>query len=83
MRKGLRKRVSVLYAPGTNCEEETMEAIRLTGGIPRLVFLWDIYKGKERITDCDVFIDPGGFSFGDHLETGVAVAVDSACWRRN
>ena len=75
MRRGLKKRVSVLYAPGTNCEEETMEAIRRAGGKPKLVFVKDIYNGKVKITDCDVFINPGGFSFGDHLETGVAVAV--------
>lgn len=67
--------VSVLYSPGTNCEVETMEAVRLAGGNPHLVFLWDIYKGKVKITDCDRMIIPGGFSFGDHLETGVATAV--------
>ena len=67
--------VSVLYAPGTNCEEETMEAIRLAGGAPHLLFLRQVYEGRVKITDCDDFIVPGGFSFGDHLETGVAVAM--------
>ena len=70
-----KKWVSVLYSPGTNCEEETLEAIRLAGGKPKLVFLREIYEGEVRITDCDVFIVPGGFSFGDHPEIGVAMAV--------
>ncbi|MFZ2187566.1 MAG: phosphoribosylformylglycinamidine synthase subunit PurQ [Candidatus Moraniibacteriota bacterium] len=69
-----RRRVSVLYAPGTNTEEETLEALRLAGGDPRLVFLKDLRTGKERITDCDCFVVPGGFSYGDYPETGVAVA---------
>jgi phosphoribosylformylglycinamidine synthase len=67
--------VSVLYAPGTNCEVETMEAVRLAGGDPHLAFMWDLYEGKQKITDCDEVIAPGGFSMGDHLETGVAVAT--------
>jgi phosphoribosylformylglycinamidine synthase subunit PurQ / glutaminase len=70
----IKKIVNVLYSPGTNCEDETMEAIRLAGGKPKLIFLWDIYNGKIKISDCDLLVVPGGFSFGDHLETGVAVA---------
>ncbi|MDO8566054.1 MAG: phosphoribosylformylglycinamidine synthase subunit PurQ [Candidatus Moranbacteria bacterium] len=69
-----RRRVSVLYAPGTNTEIETMEALRLAGGDPYLVFLKDIIKGKVRITDCSCFVVPGGFSYGDYPDTGVAVA---------
>lgn len=69
-----RRKVSVLYAPGTNTEEETLEAFRLAGGDSRLVFLRDIYEGKARITDCDCFVVPGGFSYGDYPDTGVAVA---------
>lgn len=68
------KRVSVLYAPGTNTESETLEAFHLAGGDPHLVFLQDLYEGKVRITDCDCFVVPGGFSYGDYPDTGVAVA---------
>ncbi|MFZ2192632.1 MAG: phosphoribosylformylglycinamidine synthase subunit PurQ [Candidatus Moraniibacteriota bacterium] len=71
----IRKRASVLYARGFNCEEETMEIIRRAGGIPRLVFLDDILKGREKITDCDIFCIPGGFSYGDHIDAGAVVAL--------
>jgi phosphoribosylformylglycinamidine synthase subunit PurQ / glutaminase len=74
-RTNLRKRVFVLYARGTNCEEETMEAIRLAGGDPHLLMLEDVYYKRSRITDCDAFVVPGGFSFGDDVETGVIVAT--------
>lgn len=67
-------RVSILYSPGTNCEVETMEAFRLAGGDPRLVFLRDLVEGRVHITDCDCFVVPGGFSAGDYPDTGVYVA---------
>lgn len=69
------KKVFVLYSPGTNCEEETMEAFRLAGAQPKLLFLDDVISGKEKIADCDIFCFPGGFSFGDHIETGVIAAT--------
>jgi phosphoribosylformylglycinamidine synthase len=72
---GLRKRVAVLYAPGTNCAEETMAAIRLAGGNPQLLFMTDILRGRVRITDCDCFCVAGGFSGGDHIATGILVAT--------
>ncbi len=69
------KKVSILYSPGTNCEEETSEAFRLAGARPELVFLGDILAGKKRMADCDAFCVPGGFSFGDHIATGAVVAT--------
>ena len=67
--------VSVLYAPGTNTEGETMEAFRLAGGNPHLVFLNDLCERRAVITDCDCFVVPGGFSYGDYPDAGVAVAT--------
>lgn len=69
------KKVSILYSPGTNCEEETAMAFKLAGAQPELLFLADVVSGKKKITDCDIFCFPGGFSFGDHIETGVIVAT--------
>lgn len=69
-----RRRVLVLYAPGTNTERETEEAFRRAGGSVRLVFLRELITGTVRITDCDCFVVPGGFSAGDYPDTGVYVA---------
>jgi phosphoribosylformylglycinamidine synthase len=72
----MRKKIaSVLYAPGFNCEEETMEIVRRAGGDPRLVFIDDILAGRKNITDCDIFCIPGGFSYGDHIDAGAVVAL--------
>ena len=70
-----RKIASVLYAPGFNCEVELMEIIRRAGGNPKLVFINDIMKRRLRITDCDIFCVPGGFSYGDHIDAGAIVAL--------
>jgi len=73
--KSRKKTVSVLYSPGTNCEEETMAAFRLAGANPSLLFLDDLIRGKRKITDCDLFCIPGGFSWGDNVKEGIITAV--------
>lgn len=70
-----RKSVSVLYSPGTNCEQETMAAFELAGAKAKLVFLADLLSGKGKITDCDLFCVPGGFSFGDYIKEGIVAAI--------
>ena len=69
------KKVFVIYWPGINCEEETMAAFRAVGADPQLVFVRDLISGKIKITDCDLFCFPGGFSYGDHIDTGIIAAV--------
>jgi len=77
MRKVITSRPTVLipYAPGTNCEEETMRAFWLAGAKPKLAFLKDLASRKIKITDCDICCFPGGFSFGDYVGTGVIASV--------
>jgi len=70
-----RKWVSVLYCPGTNCEQETLAAFNLAGARAKLVFLADLLYGKVKITDCDLFCVPGGFSFGDYIKEGIVAAI--------
>lgn len=71
----MQKRVSILFAPGTNCQWEAIELWKLAGAKPQLVFLNDIVSSKVSITDCDIFFVPGGFSYGDHINTGAVVAI--------
>jgi phosphoribosylformylglycinamidine synthase len=51
-----------------------MEAIKLSGGNPQLVFLDDLRHNRVDILDCSCFVIPGGFSAGDYPDTGVYVA---------
>lgn len=61
---------AILYAPGTNCHEETAAAIELAGGRAELVLLKDLIGGECRLDDYQAAIVPGGFSYGDHLGAG-------------
>lgn len=62
--------IAILYAPGTNCHEETAAAVEYAGGKTALVLLRDLLDGKRRIGDFQAAIIPGGFSYGDHLGAG-------------
>lgn len=75
MKTRTRKWVSVLYCQGTNCEQETLAAFELAGARARLLFLADLLKGKVKITDCDLFCVPGGFSYGDYIKEGIVAAI--------
>jgi len=58
-------RVGVVLFPGSNCEQDMLEAMRLVGGEPEL--LW---HGDETVNGVDAVIVPGGFAHGDYLRPG-------------
>lgn len=58
-------RVGVVVFPGSNCEQDMLEAMRLVGGEPEL--LW---HGDATVNDVDAVIVPGGFAHGDYLRPG-------------
>ncbi len=66
----MRTPIAILYAPGTNCHEETAAAVELAGGQTALVHLQDLLQRRSRLTDYGAAIIPGGFSYGDHLGAG-------------
>jgi len=61
---------AILYAPGTNCHEETAAAIELAGGKTELLLLHDLVGGRKRLSDYQAAVIPGGFAYGDHLGAG-------------
>jgi phosphoribosylformylglycinamidine synthase subunit PurQ / glutaminase len=72
-----RPKVSVLYAPGTNCHFELIEAFRLAGADASMVLLTaDLLSGKRKLSGCDILALPGGFSFGDHIAAGRIFSLD-------
>ena len=58
-------RVGVVVFPGSNCEQDMLEAMRLVGGAPEL--LW---HGDATVNGVDAVIVPGGFAHGDYLRPG-------------
>jgi phosphoribosylformylglycinamidine synthase len=67
-------RVLVLSGHGINCEEETAAAYRLAGAVPEIVHLNALLEGHSTLTEYRVLHLPGGFSFGDDLGAGKALA---------
>jgi len=58
-------RVGVVLFPGTNCEFDTADAVRLVGGEAEL--LW---HGDRSVGNVDAVVVPGGFAHGDYLRPG-------------
>src|SRR5215471_15251220 len=66
---------AILYAPGTNCHEETAAAIGLAGGKTELVLLLDLMEGRACLDKYQAAVVPGGFAYGDHLGAGRVFAT--------
>ncbi len=57
--------VGVVLFPGSNCEQDVVEAVRSVGGEVRV--LW---HGDGTVGDADAVVLPGGFAHGDYLRPG-------------
>ena len=58
-------RVGVLLYPGSNCEQDVVEAFTGLGADARVV-----WHGDTSLGDVDAVIVPGGFAHGDYLRPG-------------
>ena len=58
-------RVGVVRFPGTNCEFDTIDAIRTLGGDAEV--LW---HADPSLKNVDAVVIPGGFAHGDYLRCG-------------
>ncbi len=66
---------AILYAPGTNCHEETAAALERAGGQSELVLLHDLLSGATTLNRYQAAIVPGGFAHGDHMGAGRVFAT--------
>jgi phosphoribosylformylglycinamidine synthase len=66
------KSVNVLAFPGTNCEIETVRAVRRAGFSSRIL-LW--CAEEEEISSSDGLVIAGGFSFEDRGRSGIISAM--------
>jgi phosphoribosylformylglycinamidine synthase len=58
-------KVGVVLFPGSNCEQDVIEAVTKLGGSASL--LW---HGDRSVGDVDAVVVPGGFAHGDYLRPG-------------
>ena len=66
-------RVGVVQFPGSNCELDALEAVRLLGGDAEI--LW---HGDATVNGVDAVIVPGGFAHGDYLRPGAIARFSPA-----
>ena len=66
-------RIAILQFPGSNCERETILAVKRAGMEPH-EFLWN--EPQEKLADFSGFIIVGGFSYEDRSRAGVIAAQD-------
>jgi len=66
--------VIVLAGLGINCERETAAAFRMAGADADIVHINALCADATRLRDAVVLAFPGGFSFGDQLGAGQALA---------
>ena len=58
-------RIGVVLFPGSNCEQDVVDAVRSLGG--RAEVLW---HGDATVGQVDAVVVPGGFAHGDYLRPG-------------
>ena len=62
---------AVIVFPGSNCDRDLAEAIRLVSGkAPEMVW----HRSNELPDGLDLIAIPGGFSYGDYLRSGAMAA---------
>jgi len=66
-------RIAIIQFPGSNCERETMLAVKRVGMEP-IPFLWN--EAREKLHTLDGFIIVGGFSYEDRSRAGIIAALD-------
>jgi len=80
-------RIAVVQFPGSNCEAETRDALRVAGAEPEIV-RWNM--PPDTWGAFDGFVLPGGFSYEDRVRAGaiaakhavldaIAAAADAGC----
>lgn len=66
--------VLVVTGFGLNCEAETRHAWQLAGAEPSLVHLNDLLDRPAQLHDFAALMVGGGFSYGDHMGSGLVFA---------
>lgn len=66
-------RIGIVQFPGSNCERETMLAVKRAGMEP-VEFLWN--ESHEKLRELDGYIIVGGFSYEDRSRAGIIAALD-------
>ena len=64
----------ILRAPGTNCDVETAFAFQQAGAEAALVHVNQLIRREQRLSDYQIMVVPGGFTYGDDIAAGKVLA---------
>ena len=67
-------RTLILRAPGTNCDVETVFAFQQAGAAVSLIHINQLISGEEKLSDYQIMVIPGGFTYGDDIAAGKVLA---------
>lgn len=68
----------IIRAPGTNCHEETDFAFQQAGAEVDLVHVNRLISREKRLSDYQILVIPGGFTYGDDIGAGKVLANELA-----
>lgn len=71
----MKPRVLVLTGEGINCDYETAVAFEQAGASAERVHIGDLCAAPQRLGEYQILAVPGGFSYGDDLGSGKALAA--------
>ncbi|MFA5247491.1 MAG: phosphoribosylformylglycinamidine synthase I, partial [Candidatus Micrarchaeia archaeon] len=63
-------RALILRAPGINADVETALAFELAGAKAERVHILELLEKRKKLSDYDIAVIPGGFSYGDYISSG-------------
>jgi phosphoribosylformylglycinamidine synthase subunit PurQ / glutaminase len=67
-------KILILAGYGINCDDETKFAFDYAGGESQIIHINDLIEKKSLLKDYQIFVFPGGFSYGDDTGSGLALA---------
>ena len=67
-------KVIVLRTAGTNCDAEAAFAFESCGAQVRAVHINQLFDGRVCLHDAHILVIPGGFTYGDDIESGRILA---------
>ena len=67
-------RTLIIRAPGTNCDVETAFAFEQAGASVSEVHINQLIRHEEKLADYQIFVIPGGFTYGDDISAGKVLA---------
>ncbi len=72
----MKPKALVLRVSGTNCDKETYTALKVVGFDVCLTHINQLIRKETKLSEYNLLVIPGGFSFGDYISAGKIFAIE-------